>query len=182
MKSKIINAILLVLALVFVIIGVVVGERDEDTMLVVLGIKENTISDFSFLIGAILVFAACIIEVVRRAVNRDRVGIALIAGAVVFGGAFGLVANHILNNEGAYSFVKTLESPDGEHTVYYYDAELSGKFTLVRTKGICVLKRVSMFEYEKCNVIPKFDEKEVEWGDDSAKYQFYTLDYSTYGD
>lgn len=123
-----------------------------------------------------------IIGVVCRAVNRDRAGIVLIAAVVIFGGALGMVCNHILNNEGAYSFVKTLESPDGEHTVYYYDAELSGKFTLVRTKGICVLKRVSMFEYEKCDVIPKFNEKEVEWGDDSAKYMLYTLDYSTYGD
>ena len=82
----------------------------------------------------------------------------------------------------AYHLVNKIESPDGENTIYYYDTILVSKYTDKRMDGAAVLKRTGFFEYEEAALIPDFDEDEVEWKDNYARYKSCILDYSTYGD
>lgn len=182
MKFKIVNGILVVLAGLFLAAAILVGRNSEDTVIVIGRLAENTVSDFSFLFSFLLFFAACIIQIVRLKMNHEPIRALLVLGAAIFLIPLLYCGNFILGNLEAYHLVNEIESPDGEHTLYYYETILKSSHFGVEKEGVCVMRRKGFFEYEKLELFADFDTDRIEWGDDEAHYLFYELKYSTYGD
>ncbi len=182
MKIKIINTILVILALVFVAVGIFFGASDDSTIIVIGRIPENAISDFSIFLGPLLLVAVCIIELIRRIMDHERGKALFVVGMMLFSIPLVFFGKSLINDFDAYHLVNKIESPDGEHTIYYYDTILINKYSEEKSKGSVILERTGLFKYEEPLLISGFDEDEVEWKDYYARYKSWILDYSTYGD
>ncbi len=182
MKIKIINTILVILALVLAVVGIFLGVKDDSTIIVIGRIPEKTIADFSIFLASLLLVVICIIELIRRIVEHEPRKSLFVVGVMLFSIPLVFFGKFIADDFDAYHLVNKIESPDGEHTIYYYDTILVNKYSEKRSKGAVILERTGLFKYEKSLMISGFDEDEVEWKDDYARYKLWILDYSTYGD
>lgn len=182
MKIKIINTILVILALVFVVIGILLSAKDDSTIIVIGRIPENTIADFSIFLAPLLLITVCIVELIRRIVEHESKKSLFVAGIMLFSIPLVFFGKSLVNDFDAYHLVNKIESPDGEHAIYYYDTILINKYSEERSKGSVILERTGLFKYEEPLLISGFDEDEVEWKDNYARYKLWIFDYSTYGD
>lgn len=182
MKIKVINTILVILALVLVVVGILLGLKDEDTIFVIFRIPDTAIANFSIFLGPLLLVVSCILELIRRIVEHEPRKSLFVVGIMLFCIPLAFFGKFIAENFDAFHLVNKIESPDGEHTIYYFDTILVNKYSEKRSKGAAILERTGLFKYEKSLMISGFDEDEVEWKDDYARYKLWILDYSTYGD
>lgn len=182
MKIKTLNTILVILALVLVVVGILLGLKDEDTMFVIFRIPDTAISNFSIFLGPLLLVVSCIIELIRRIVEHEPRKSLFVVGIMLFCIPLAFFGKSIADDFDAYHLVNKIESPDGKHAIYYYDTILINKYTEEKSKGYVILERTGFFKYEKSLMISHFDEDEVEWKDNYARYKSWILDYSTYGD
>ncbi len=177
---KRINSIITVLAVLFLAIGFLVSISEK--CLVIFRLPENVISDFSVFIGSILLVAVCIILLVMRIKNGEKgkilvcIGILLFSLPAVSSGCF------ILERLPEYSLVKKFESPDGEHSLYYYETKVRRFVDDEVRDGVTIMNRTGLFTYEVQISLTDFDVSEIEWGENSAMYHLKELEYSTYGD
>lgn len=182
MKIKTLNTILVILALVLVVAGILLGLKDEDTMFVIFRIPDTAIANFSILLGLMLLVVSCIIELIRRIVEHEPKKALFVVGIMLFSIPLVFFGKSIADDFDAYHLVNKIESPDGEHTIYYYDTILVSEVTDKEMDGAVVLKRTGFFKYKEVAKIPGFDEDDIEWTSDHAWYKLWILDYSTYGD
>lgn len=182
MKIKTLNTILVILALVLAVVGILLGLKDDSTIIVIGRIPEKTISDFSIFLAPLLLVVVCIIELIRRIVEHETRKSLFVVGIMLFSIPLVFFGKNLLDDYDAYHLVNKVESPDGENTIYYYDTILINKYTEEKSKGYVILERTGLFKYEKSLMISYFDEDEVEWKDNYARYKSWILDYSTYGD
>lgn len=182
MKIKTLNTILVILALVLVVAGILLGLKDEDTMFVIFRIPDTAIANFSILLGLMLLVVSCIIELIRRIVEHEPKKALFVVGIMLFSIPLVFFGKSIADDFDAYHLVNKIESPDGKHTIYYYDTILVSEVTDKEMDGAVVLKRTGFFKYKEVAKIPGFDEDDIEWNDECARWMLWVLDYSTYGD
>ena len=179
---KIVNGVLAALAVGFTALGIYAATNGKDAELVIWRFNEIFISDAALSIAPLLLVVMCTIALVRKIRNGEEKKWIVIAGLIIFGIPAILSGAHLLKHRSQYGLVQRIESPDGEHSLYYYNCKVVREFDKAETDGACLLRRTGFFKYEKIACISDFDENEIFWREYGARCLGHIIEYSSYGD
>ena len=152
----------------------------KDTIFAIGPVTEMIIEAVCLTLLPVLLLILCILGLVEKFRRGDTKKGALIAGTVLFALAAALGVSTSIRSRDSYKLIKTLESPDGEHQVYYYETELEYTFNGRVTDGCCTLCRTGLFMYKKDTVFSMDATEDIEWEEDCYSLYGHKYGYSAY--
>lgn len=184
---KIVKIILGVLAVLSIalLFGLFWFERENPMTILAVGrVPYEIITLVCLVLPPVALVAICIITMVEKFRSGAKGKLLMATGVVIFGAvsAFMGIVAYRLTDEG--SLIKVLESPDGQHMIYYTDINLG--YADLKIPGFRALQRTGIFTYKKQMVASVFEMENIVWEDDGYyvyRDEFFIdkFEYSIYG-
>jgi len=183
-EVKITKIVLGVLAAVSLGAAIAMDSNGDDKVFAIGSVPEMILVPVFAVLVPLLLLVICILSLAGKVGYGERGKGLCIAGIIIFGISTAFVSYVTIDNKKDLVTIKKLKSPDGEHMIYYYDADLSNDFTDTKIPGIVTLRRTGFFTYEKSICCTDNEKDRIIWEDDGYT-SFIGKEkskYSSYGD
>lgn len=180
---KIAKIVLGILTVISIGLLVLVSINGDDTVYAVGPVKDNIIEAVCLILAPFFLVVICILSLVEKvAVGSTGRGL-MIAGIIIFGSVTAGLGKLVYDSRDDFKLIKKLESPDGEHMIYYYETTLQHRYSDETVPGIVTLRRTGIFTYEKGALCADDEKDMIIWEEDY--YKPYVgkekFEYSSYG-